>query len=167
MNTQEATPTRGFSNVPQSGLEIEEDRPLSHGTPSEPILGRLPLARWIPMDVHSVMDYANGLVVGSGAMMTDCPRARTASAVLAASGMLVSGMTDYRLSAVKLIPIETHETIDHLWGLAAIAAPFVFGYWKTAPRVALTHVIAGIGNIAASLVTDYRAARGVGRRQRG
>jgi hypothetical protein len=167
MNTQEATPSRAFSNVPQAGLDADDDRPLSHGTPSEPVLGRLPLARWIPMDIHSVMDYANGLVVGSGAMTTDCPRARTASTILAASGILVSGMTDYRLSAVKLIPIETHEKIDHLWGLAAIAAPFVFGYWKTAPRVALTHVVAGIGNIAASLVTDYRAARGVGRRARG
>ena len=46
--------------------------------------------------------------------------------------------------------------IDHAWGLAAIAAPFVLGYWKTAPRVALVHVIAGMGNLAASLVTCSR-----------
>jgi hypothetical protein len=39
-------------------------------------------------------------------------------------------MTDYRLSVAKVIPIEAHEVIDHAWGLAAIAAPFVLGYWK-------------------------------------
>lgn len=142
--------------------DASEDQ--ASGIPSEPVLGALPLARWIPMDVHSVMDYANSVMVGSGVVATDCPRARAASALLAAAGAGVSATTDYRLSAAKLIPIEAHEVIDHVWGLAAIAAPFVFGYWKTAPRVALMHVIAGAGNIAASLVTDYRAARGVGRR---
>jgi hypothetical protein len=155
------------ANVPQAGLDPETaDAPLSHGTPSEALLGVLPLARWIPMDVHAVMDYANALVVGSGAIATDCPRARAASSVLAAAGIMTSAMTDYRLSAVQVVPIEAHEAIDHLWGAAAIAAPFVLGYWKTAPRVALTHVIAGAGNILASLVTDYRAYRGVGRAQR-
>ena len=160
MNTQQDKPSETWSNVPQSGLE--NGRSLREGIPAEPVLGQLPLARWIPMDVHAVMDYTNAVVVGSGAFTTDCPRARTASALLAAAGAGVSSVTDYRLSVAKLVPIETHEKIDYLWGIAAIAAPFVFGYWKTAPRVALTHVIAGAGNIAASLVTDYRAARGVG-----
>jgi hypothetical protein len=36
-----------------------------------------------------------------------------------------------------VIPIEVHETIDHVWGAAAIAAPFVFGYWKKAPALRL------------------------------
>jgi hypothetical protein len=164
MNTQQEKSSQTWSNVPQSGLD--DSRTLSQGIPAEPVLGQLPLARWIPMDVHAVMDYANALVIGSGALTTDCPRARAASVVLAAAGAGVSSVTDYRLSVAKLVPIETHEKIDYLWGVAAIAAPFLFGYWKTAPRVALRHVIAGAGNIAASLVTDYRAARGVGNRLR-
>jgi hypothetical protein len=74
----------------------------------------------------------------------------------------VSLVTDYRLSVAKVIPIKAHEIIDHVWGLTAISAPFILGYWKTAPRIALMHVIAGASTILASLVTDYRAARGQG-----
>ena len=143
------------------GLDVQANR----GIASAPLLSRLPLARLIPQDVHSVMDYGNSMIVGTGITALD-PRAKLASIVLAAAGASVSIMTDYRLSLAKLVPIETHEAIDHLWGLSAIAAPFVLGYWKTSPRVALTHVISGAANILASLVTDYRAYRGVGRRQR-
>jgi hypothetical protein len=139
-----------------------EDRTLSHGTPSAPLFGRLPVARWIPMDVHSMMDYGNVLATGSGALTTECTEARIASVALAGAGLVVSSLTDYRLSVAKVIPIEAHETIDYVWGVAAIAAPFVFGYWKKAPGVALSHVIAGAGNILASLVTDYRAYCGRG-----
>ena len=135
----------------------DRDRPFSKGEPSKPLLGALPLARWIPQDIHSVMDYVDALSAGSGAIGTDDPRAKLASIVLAASGAGVSLMTDYRLSAAKLIPIEAHEAIDHLWGMTAIAMPFVLGYWKTSPRVAITHVVTGLGTIVASLVTDYRA----------
>jgi len=136
---------------------VEQERSLSQGAPSKPLFGALPLARLIPQDVHSVMDYANGLVTGSGAFLTDDPAAKIASIALAAAGIGVSAITDYRLSAAKLIPIEQHEAIDHLWGLAAIAAPFVFGYWKRSPRVALMHVMAGAGTILSSLFTDYRS----------
>jgi hypothetical protein len=134
-----------------------EDRALSHGEPARALLGVLPIARWIPQDIHSVMDYANGLVTGSCAVMTDDPRARMASLALAASLVGVSAITDYRLSAAKLVPIEAHEAIDHVWGLTAIAAPFLLGYWKSEPKVALMHVVAGAGTILASLFTDYRS----------
>jgi hypothetical protein len=134
--------------------------------PSALLLGRLPVARWIPMDVHSMMDYANAAVTGAGALMTDCPEAQIASVALAGADLVVSSLTDYRLSVAKVIPIEVHETIDYVWGIAAIAAPFVFGYWKKAPGVALSHVIAGAGGILASLVTDYRAYRGRAQRLR-
>jgi hypothetical protein len=140
-------------------------RRLSRGIPSEPLLGRLPLARLIPQDVHSVVDYGNGVAVGVGVTSSD-PRAKVASIVLAASVVGVSAITDYRLSLAKIVPIEAHEAIDHLWGLSAIAAPFVLGYWKTSPRVAVAHVVTGVATILASLVTDYRAYRGVGHRMR-
>jgi hypothetical protein len=166
MNTQIAH--TGITNTPDASAPARSDgqgqegagtgaRRLSQGTPSAPLLGALPVARWIPMDVHSMMDYGNALVVGAGALTTDCAEARIAGVVLATADLAVSSLTDYRLSVAKVIPIEIHETIDYVWGAAAIAAPFVFGYWKKAPGVAISHVIAGAGNILASLVTDYRA----------
>ncbi len=144
---------------PLEAAEVSQtrgDRALSHGEPARPILG-LPLARLLPQDVHSIMDYASGLMVASCAVMADDPRARIASIALASSVIGVSAMTDYRLSVAKVIPIEAHEVIDHVWGMSAIAAPFVFGYWKTEPKVALMHVVAGAGTIVSSLITDYRA----------
>jgi hypothetical protein len=92
-----------------------------------------------------------------------CPRAQAASYAIGSAGLVVSSLTDYRLSLAKVIPIETHEGIDYAFGVSAIAAPFVLGYRKTAPLVAALHLALGVGTIVASLFTDYRAHRGVGR----
>lgn len=131
---------------------------LSQGRPSKPLFGVLPLARLIPQDIHSVMDYASGAMTGAGATSM-CPKAKAASIFLGTSVIGISLMTDYKLSISKAVPIEAHEVADHVWGLSAIALPFVLGYWKTAPRVALSHVISGAGTIISSLLTDYRAFR--------
>ena len=131
--------------------------------PAKPLLGVLPLARMIPQDIHSMMDYAAaGTCLGS-ALWAESSGAKAAGAMLGAAGLCVSLMTDYRLSVVKMIPIEAHEAIDHIWGAASIAAPFVFGYWKKDPAVAAIHILTGASTILASLFTDYRAAEGVGR----
>lgn len=145
---------------------VEEDRTLSHGAPSKLLLGALPISRLIPQDIHSVADYADGVATGAGALMTKDPAARIASIALAATVTGVSAITDYRLGVAKIVPIEAHEVADYAWGLAAIAAPFVLGYWKRAPHVALVHVVAGAGTILASLFTDYRSykrERGAGK----
>lgn len=145
-----------------AGRKLEAFRSrASTGIPSRPLLGVLPLARVIPQDVHSVADYTSGATVGLGLLSSD-PRAKVASGVLAGAILGVSALTDYRLSVAKVIPIETHEVLDHVWGISAIAAPFVLGYWKTSPRVAFAHMVSGLSTIVASLMTDYRAARGVG-----
>ncbi len=150
------------------GLVSELERDLDALAPSlelesKPVFGVLPLARVVPQDIHSLMDYAAGGTCLATALLADTTSARVASAALGASVVCVSAMTDYRLSAVKLIPIEVHEVIDHVWGLAAIAAPFVLGYWKKDPAIAAVHVLTGASTIIASLFTDYRAAEGVGR----
>lgn len=149
--TTTPNPTNGHSRVAQ--------RTLSKGDPAPKLLGVLPIARLIPQDIHSVLDYVDGLTVASGALLDDNPAALAASVALGASAVMTAAMTDYRLSAVKLIPIRTHEVIDHVWGLSCIAAPFVLGYWKKAPRVAMTHVVTGAMTILASLFTDYRSYR--------
>lgn len=131
--------------------------------PSKPLFGVLPLARMIPQDLHSMMDYAfAGTCLGT-ALWAESSGAKAAGAMLGSSAMCVSLLTDYRMSIAKIIPIEAHEAIDHAWGLTAIAAPFVFGYWKKDPAVAAIHIITGASTILASLFTDYRAAEGVGR----
>ena len=139
-------------------IGTQQDRTLSHGVPARPLLRVLPIKRWIPQDVHSVMDYVDGLTAASGALMADCSQtARVASIALGASVIGVSLLSDYRLSVAKVIPIRTHEALDYLWGAACIAAPFALGYWKKSPSTAMTHVMVGAGTILASLFTDYRS----------
>ena len=131
--------------------------------PSKPLLGVLPLRRIIPQDVHSVMDY---LVAGAyllSARFARTKRARAVGMVLGANVGGVSLLTDYRLSAAKVIPIEVHEVLDHASGAGAVAAPFLLGYAKKDRLAATIQISAGLGTILASLFTDYRAARGVGR----
>lgn len=135
----------------------QRDRTLSHGEPAQPLLRVLPVKRWIPQDIHSMLDYANGLSVATGYLTADDDAACWASIGLGAAVIGTSLMTDYRLSAIKLVPIRVHETIDYVWGASCIAMPFLLGYWKKSPIAAMTHVLCGAGTILASLFTDYRS----------
>jgi hypothetical protein len=140
--------------------KAQAGRTLSRGEPAAPLLKVLPIKRWIPQDVHSIMDYVDGLTAMSGYLMPENDRddaACWASIALGASVIGTSLITDYRLSAIKLLPIRAHETADYLWGASAIALPFVLGYWKSSPRVAITHIAVGAGALVASLFTDYRS----------
>lgn len=159
MNTHVGS-SNGVHKKNGKSAKVRADRTLSHGEPSRPLFGVLPITRWIPQDVHSVMDYVDGLTAMSGTLTADDDDvAYWASLVLGAGAIGVSAMTDYRLSLAKIIPIRTHEAIDYAWGMSCIAAPFALGYWKSSPRTAITHVMVGAGTILASLFTDYRSYR--------
>lgn len=129
--------------------------------PSKPVLGRLPLARLVPQDVHSVLDYVHTAGFLISAKLARTARARAVGTALGLGMGGASGVTDYRLSAAKILPIEIHEKLDYAVGLTAIAAPFVLGYVKTDPVAAMIHIGLGIGTLVTSLLTDYRASDGV------
>jgi hypothetical protein len=129
--------------------------------PSKPLLGGLPIARVIPQDVHSVLDYVHAAGFFASAKLARTGRARAVGVALGLGMGGASAITDYRLSAAKVLPIELHESLDYVGGLAAIAAPFVLGYVRKDPVAALMHIGLGIGTIVTSLFTDYRASKGV------
>lgn len=128
--------------------------------PSKLLFGVLPIRRLIPQDVHSVLDYSNGLMVAMAGLASNRREAKIAGAVLGASVISVSLLTDYRLSLAKLISIEAHEVLDYAWSASVIAAPFVLGYRKRAPLAAMIQFATGAATILGSMFTDYRAARG-------
>jgi hypothetical protein len=130
------------------------------GVPARPLFGILPVKRFVPQDVHSLLDYSNALTVAGVALGATGP-ACMAGWALGVSVAGVSLLTDYRMSVRKLIPIEVHESIDYVWGLSAIAAPFVFGYARRSPLSAIVHIAVGVSTIIGSLFTDYRAQAGV------
>ncbi|NMO22090.1 hypothetical protein HPC49_43460 [Pyxidicoccus fallax] len=137
------------------------DKSAAAGIMSRPLFGKLPVRRWIPQDVHSVLDYKGGTLSALAGALSDDPVAKAAGLALGSSVIGVSLMTDYRLSLTKLIPIEAHEIADYAYGAAAILAPFVLGYAKRSPIAAAVHVVVGLTTILASLVTDYRCQTGM------
>jgi len=166
MNTHTSTGI-GVHRTNGKSARSHDERTLSHGEPSEPLLKVFPIKRWIPQDVHSVMDYVDGLTVATGALTADDdPVAMWASIALGASVIGVSAISDYRLSLAKVIPIRAHEALDYAWGVSCIAAPFALGYWKSSPRTAITHIAVGAGAVLASLFTDYRSYKAERARRR-
>jgi hypothetical protein len=137
------------------------DKSAAAGILSRPLLGRLPVRRWIPQDVHSLIDYKGGTASALAGLLSDDPVAKAAGLALGSSVIGVSLLTDYRMSLTKLIPIEAHEIADYAYGAAAILAPFVLGYAKRSPVAAAIHVMVGLSTILASLVTDYRCQTGM------
>ena len=129
--------------------------------PSKPVLGMLPLARVVPQDVHSVQDYLVAGAYAFSASIARTPEAKATGALLGASVLGTSLVTDYRLSLAKIVPIEMHEVADHVSGLSAVIAPFALGYWKKDPIASVIQIVSGISTIIGSLFTDYRAEKGV------
>lgn len=130
--------------------------------PSKPILlGALPIARVVPQDVHSVLDYGIAAGLAASAIVARTNTARVVGGLLSVGMGGASAITDYRLSVAKVLPIETHERLDFAGGIAAVAAPFVLGYVKKDPIAAAIHVGIGVATIVTSLFTDYRASLGV------
>jgi hypothetical protein len=137
------------------------DHSAAAGILSKPLFGRLPLRRWVPQDVHSILDYASGAALVGAGLASGDPAAKAAGWVLGGAGVGVSLFTDYRLSLSKLIPIEAHELADYAYGVGAVLAPFVLGYAKRAPLTAALHVLVGVKLLAVSLLTDYRCQTGM------
>lgn len=146
---------------------VERARTWLEGTGprrTRPLFGRLPLLHLVPQDVHSIADYTAAATCVSTSLYGKSASAKLAGATLGSTYAMASALTDYRLSLAKVIPIEVHQMMDHLFGLAQIAAPFLFGYFKRDRASAWTHIANGLTVIGLSLVTDYRAAKGIGGR---
>ena len=139
-----------------------ESRP-GEQVPAKPLFGTLPLARVVPQDVHSILDYVAAAGYAASAIVARTTRARVVGTLLGAQVAGVSAATDYKLSATKVVPVELHECFDYVSGASAVAAPFVLGYLRKDPLAALLQIGAGLTTIVASLFTDYRADKGVGR----
>ncbi len=129
--------------------------------PSKPLLGLFPLARAVPQDVHSVVDYAAAASALGGAVFANSPGALVASITLGSAIAASTALSDTHLSPTHVLPVEAHEALDYVIGAAFIAAPFALGYRKKSPITSALHIAAGAMLIATSLVTDYRAQRGL------
>ena len=147
-------------NVEDYLLKEKPARGADAGRPSMSLLG-LPLRRVVPQDVHSLLDYSNGLTLIASACLSRNQSAAWAGATIGSLLIGTSAISDYRLSLAKLLPIEVHEAMDYLGGFAAIAAPFALGYHRRSRAATWLQVGVGLSSIAVSMFTNYRAQRGI------
>lgn len=146
-------------------IVFAEQRP-SAAVPSKPLLGKLPLARVVPQDAHSIGDYVIAGAFIASALVARTARARAIGYTYGAWQIGMSALTDVKLSAVKAIPVEAHQLFDHSLGAKAVAMPMLLGYVRKDPIASAIQIVAGLGTIALSLFTDYRADKGLARAQR-
>lgn len=112
--------------------------------------------RVIPTRVHGMVDYIVGalLIVAPWLFgFADGGAEQWVPIILGAGVILYSLMTDYELGVMKVIPMSMHLMLDIGGGIFLAVSPWLFGF---ADEIWWPHVIVGIGEILAGLMTKTR-----------
>lgn len=117
----------------------------------------------ISTKVHGILDYVMGAgLIAFGAMLggmyknkkTGKSTLNKAASLLpiglGAATIGMSLLTDYELSAKRLIPMKGHLAADAINGATLAAAPLLFGFAK---KTWLGHVVLGVTELLAVLMT--------------
>ncbi|HYF30734.1 MAG TPA: SPW repeat protein [Chitinophagaceae bacterium] len=122
--------------------------------------------RIIPTKVHGYLDYAMGLLLIVAPWLFDFARngAETwVPVILGVSAIVYSLLTDYELGVSPQLSMRTHLGIDLFSGILLAASPWLFGF---ADYVYLPHLVLGIAEIGASLMTETKPKTGARRSAR-
>lgn len=108
----------------------------------------------IPTWIHARLDYVLGVVTAASPWLFGFAEVLPAMATALGVGLLlvvVGLLTDYELSAAKLLSMETHLSLDILAGAFLVAAPWLLGF---AGQVWLPHGVLGVVAMATAFVTQ-------------
>ena len=100
------------------------------------------------------MDYLVGVLLIAAPWLFDFARGGAETwvpVILGAGAIIYSLMTDYELGLSRTISMRTHLSLDMWSGILLAASPWLFGFHE---YVYLPHLIVGILEIGASLVTE-------------
>ena len=79
--------------------------------------------------VHGMIDYSTSAMVAAAPMLMKFPkRAKVACETLAAGYTGLSAVTDYPLSAKRVVPFKAHGAAEAAIGLALPAMPWMLGF---------------------------------------
>ena|SRR5215218_7977960 len=120
--------------------------------------------RFLSTKVHGYLDYLVGALLIAAPWIFDFNRGGAETWVpvlLGVSAILYSLLTDYELGATSGISMRTHLMLDLVSGILLAASPWIFGF---ADEVYLPHLVLGIFEIGASLITRRDPAYGPGHR---
>jgi len=121
--------------------------------------------RVLSTKAHGIMDYLMGIILITAPWIFNFARGGAETwlpVVLGAGAILYSLITDYEYSISKTISMKTHLTLDLLSGILLAASPWLFGFSEF---VYLPHLILGIAEIGASLMTERASSTGKSRTQ--
>lgn len=110
----------------------------------------------ISTKTHGVLDYLMGIFLIASPWIFGFAYRNAAHYVPEVVGivmLLMSVMTNYELGMIKVVSMRVHLTIDFLNGLFLAVSPWLFGFSDV---VYLPHLIIGIAEMGASLITDRR-----------
>lgn len=115
--------------------------------------------RFIPTKIHGLLDYLMGiaLIISPFFFWTTEMGADFWVPFFLGTGMILySVWTDYEWGAFRNIKMATHLNLDLGGGLLLAFSPWLFGF---ADLVFLPHLLFGLAEIAASLLTQKEPTR--------
>jgi hypothetical protein len=110
--------------------------------------------RMLSTKVHGVLDYLMGVILIVSPWIFNFNRggAETAVPVILGAGVIVySLMTNYELGLSGILSMRTHLNLDLMSGAFLAISPWVFGFSEF---VYMPHVIFGVAEMCAALLTD-------------
>jgi len=106
----------------------------------------------IPSKFHGALDYAVAATLIIGPLVLGFDGIAKYLALADGIGLLIySLITDYSLSARKLLPFRLHLILDFVAAVALVAAPFLFGF---SGFEKIFYLVIGISVIAVVLITN-------------
>ena len=116
------------------------------------------MKRPITSRMHAMLDYPLGVVLILAPWIfgfSDVGGAAVALPIIVgAMAILQSLITDWELSIANIVPLPAHLMLDVAAGLVLAVSPFVFGFSDEGANAWVPHVVAGVGLIAAGLMTQ-------------
>ena len=119
--------------------------------------------RFLPTRVHGVLDYLMGVLLIASPWIFDFARGGAETwvpVILGAGAIVYSLLTDYELGISRSISMRTHLTLDMWSGILLATSPWLFGFHE---YVYMPHLVLGILEIGASLVTERTPSASVNR----
>lgn len=112
----------------------------------------------ISTKVHGIIDYVLVLVLWFAPTLFGFEQVggpaefipRAAAVML----LVVSLLTKHELGVVKIIPMRVHLMLDIGLSLILAASPFIFDFYTFDANVWMPHIVAGIGYLIISLMTE-------------
>jgi len=108
--------------------------------------------RFIPSAFHGVLDYAVALTLIVGPFLLGFEGPAKLLAIAGGVGLfLYSLITDYSISARKMLPFKTHLVFDFIAAVVLVLAPYIFGFDGIAQ---IFYQVIGAAVIVVVLVTN-------------